>query len=59
MTSFLASIADAAPALAMIAVFALAIAGVRMIVKGGDRSKAALMLVCAAVMLANVMIWTL
>lgn len=47
------------PALLMLVAFVLAFGGVRMIAKGGDRKKGALMLVCAAVFVANVLIWTL
>lgn len=47
------------PALLMLGAFMLALGGVRMIVKGGDRRKGVLMLVCAAVFVANVLIWTL
>ena len=48
-----------APALAMVAVFALAIGGVSLIVQRRDHRKGALMLACAAVILANVVIWTI
>ncbi|WNO52788.1 hypothetical protein [Stakelama saccharophila] len=53
-------IARAAPAIAMIAVFALVLGGVTLLRRGGpDRSKGVLMLVCAGVVFANVLIWTL
>lgn len=48
-----------APAVAMLAVFALAFGGVYLIAKQRDRRKGALMLACAAVILGNVLIWTL
>jgi hypothetical protein len=47
-----------APAIAMLAVFALVWGGVHLL-RGRDRTKGTLMLVCAAVILANVVIWTL
>ncbi|RJF85502.1 hypothetical protein [Sphingomonas cavernae] len=47
------------PALLMFAAFALVFGGLRLIRTGGDRKKGVLMLVCAAVFVANVMIWTL
>jgi len=43
--------------LAMIAAFALAIAGGRMLVRGEDRQRGALMLGVALVLVANVLIW--
>ena len=43
----------------MLAAFALAIAGVQMVRKGQNRQKGVLMIVCAAVFVANVIIWTL
>ena len=48
-----------APAVAMIAVFALTAGGIRLLRGEQDRRKGVLMLVCAAVILANVVIWTL
>ena len=48
-----------APAVAMLAVFALAGGGGYLIALGRERGKGVLMLVCAAVILANVLIWTL
>ncbi len=42
-----------------IAAFALAAGGVHQLAKRRDPKKAALMLVAAAVMLGNVLIWTL
>lgn len=47
-----------APAIAMLAVFALVWGGVYLL-RGRDRTKGTLMLVCAAVILANVAIWTI
>lgn len=45
--------------LIMLACFALAAGGVWLITRRGDRQKGSLMLVAAAVMLVNVLIWTL
>jgi len=49
--------AEFALSLAMIAAFALAIAGGRMVVKGQDRQRGWLMLGVALVLVANVLIW--
>ena len=57
--SAVSSIASAAPAIAMVACFASAIGGMRLVRQGHDRRKGVLMLVMAAVLLANVLIWTL
>ncbi len=59
MTRTFGGIAAAAPAIAMIAMFACVIGGVGMIVKRGERKKGALMLVMAAGLLGNVLIWTM
>ena len=59
MTAALTGIAAAAPAIAMIGMFACLIGGITLIVKNRDRRKGILMLVMAAVLLANVAIWTL
>lgn len=48
-----------APSVAMIAAFALVIGGARLIRRPADRTKGVLMLVCAAVLVGNVLIWTL
>ena len=48
----------AAPAIAMFAAFALAIVGARLALRGAERTKGVLMLVMAAVLVANVAIWT-
>ena len=53
------TIASAAPAIAMLGVFACAIGGGWMIARGRDRKKGALLLVMAAVLLGNVVIWTM
>ncbi|MBW4329515.1 hypothetical protein KY084_01310 [Stakelama sp. CBK3Z-3] len=54
------AIAAAAPAIAMVAVFMLFAGGVVLIRRGrGTRNKGLLMIVCAAVLLGNVLIWTL
>jgi hypothetical protein len=48
-----------APAIAMMAAFALVIGGIALLRRPDARSKGALMLVMALVLLANVVIWTL
>jgi hypothetical protein len=48
-----------APAVAMLAVFALVAGGGYLLSKGRERTKGVLMLVCALVILGNVLIWTL
>ena len=55
----LTGIAQAAPAIAMIGAFACLIGGLYLVSKGRDRRKGALVLVMAAVLVANVLIWTL
>lgn len=57
MNAFLLAIAKAAPGIAMLAVFGLIFGGVRTWQR--DRQRALLMIACAAVILANVLIWTL
>jgi hypothetical protein len=57
MNGFLLAIAKAAPAIAMLAVFGLIWGGIVSLKR--DRQRAVLMLVCSAVILANVLIWTL
>lgn len=42
----------------MIAAFVLAIGGVRMAIREGERRRGALMLVAAAVLVGNVLVWT-
>ncbi len=59
MNAALTSIASAAPAIAMLGMFACLIGGIVLIVKKRDRKKGVLMLIMAAVLLANVAIWTL
>ncbi|OYW23651.1 MULTISPECIES: hypothetical protein [unclassified Sphingomonas] len=59
MTPLFGSIAAAAPAIAMLAVFACLIGGGWMIAKNVDRKKGVLLLVMAAVLFGNVLIWTL
>ncbi len=49
--------AEFALSLAMIAAFALAIFGGRMVIKGQDRQRGLLMLGVALVLIANVLIW--
>lgn len=53
------AIAGAAPSIAMLGCFACLIGGGWMIAKGVDRRKGVLLLVMAAVLAANVAIWTL
>jgi hypothetical protein len=53
------TIAVAALSLAMIAAFALAGGGAWLLVRRNERKHGALMLLAAAVLFANVMIWTL
>ena len=59
MNDALRSIAGAAPAIAMLAVFACLGGGGYLLATGRDRRKGALLLVMAAVLLGNVLIWTL
>ncbi len=59
MPDNLTAIAGAAPGIAMLGFFACAIGGGWMIAKGVDRKKGALLLVMAAVLLANVVIWVM
>jgi hypothetical protein len=46
-------------AIAMLAVFALTGGGLWLITKGGNKKQGSLMLVAAAVLLANVLIWSI
>ena len=48
-----------APSIAMLAALALVIGGVRLVRRPAERTKGVLMLVCAAVLVGNVLIWTL
>lgn len=59
MNEGLTTVANAAPAVAMLACFACLIGGGYLIAKRRDRTKGLLMLVMAAVLFANVLIWTL
>ncbi|GAA4763312.1 hypothetical protein GCM10023219_04560 [Stakelama sediminis] len=60
MNPAFSSLERAAPAIAMIAVFALLWGGIVLIRRGREmRQKGVLMIVCAIVLLANVAIWTL
>ncbi len=55
----LTAISRLAPTLAMLAVFLLVWGGLRLIRRGPEnRTKGVLMLVCAGVLLGNVLIWT-
>lgn len=58
MNGPLASIANAAPAIAMLACFACLIGGGHLIARRRDVRKGVLMLVMAAVLFGNVLIWT-
>lgn len=53
------SLANAAPAIAMLGAIACLLGGGYMIAKGPDRRKGVLLLVMAAVLVGNVLIWTL
>ena len=59
MPPVLQSIAHAAPAIAMLGCFACLIGGGALITKKRDTKKGVLLLVMAAVLLGNVVIWTL
>jgi hypothetical protein len=59
MPDAITSIGNAAPAIAMIAVFALVIGAIALLRRGGPRRKPVLMLVLAAILFANVLIWSL
>ncbi|KQN93680.1 hypothetical protein ASE95_01735 [Sphingomonas sp. Leaf231] len=59
MNGALDGIAGVAPVVAMLAAFACAIGGGWLIVKGRDPRKGVLMLVMAAVLVGNVLIWTM
>lgn len=59
MNGTLSAIASAAPAVAMLGCFACLIGGGALIARGSDTRKGVLMLVMAAVLLGNVVIWTL
>ncbi|MCP3733924.1 hypothetical protein M9979_03410 [Sphingomonas sp. RP10(2022)] len=59
MDGALGSIAKAAPAIAMLGCFACLIGGGALIARGHDRRKGVLLLVMAAVLLGNVVIWQL
>lgn len=55
----MSGIAALAPAVAMLAVFALTGGGVYLLRRGQDRNRGWLMLAAAAVLFGNVLIWTL
>lgn len=59
MPGALTSIGNAAPAITMLAVFALVIGALVLFRRGGNRRQPVLMLVLAAILLANVLILTL
>ena len=50
---------DTAMALTMLAAFALTAGGVKVALKPEDRTRGVLMIVAAAVLVGNVLIWTL
>ncbi len=52
------ALGSAAPAIAMLAAFACAIGGGYLLAKRRDRTRGALMLVMAAVLVGNAFIWT-
>jgi len=58
MQQILQAIAAVALPLAMIAAFALAVGGIRLIVARRVYKQGALMLVMAAVLVANVLVWS-
>lgn len=58
MTPQISGAAGALLAVAMLGGFACAIGGGWMIVKGQERRKGALLLVMAAVLVGNVLVWT-
>ena len=53
------ALSDAAPAIAMLGAFACVFGGGYMLAKGPDRRKGVLLLVMAAVLVGNVLVWTL
>ena len=53
------AISQAAPAIAMIGAFACIIGGIAKVRRGPDRRKGVLLLVMAAVLIGNVLVWTL
>lgn len=53
------AIAQAAPAIAMLGAVACLIGGGYLLASGRDRKRGALMLVMAAVLVGNVLIWTM
>lgn len=59
MTGPLTGLAAAAPAIAMIGAFACLIGGGMMVWQRRDMRKGVLLLVMAAVLVANVVIWTM
>ena len=56
---FLSGLGEAALAIAMIAAFLLVIGGVRLAMRKEERGRSFLMIGAAAVLVANVLIWTL
>ena len=55
----LSGIAAAAPSIAMLGAFACLAGGTYLLVKRRERTRALLLLVMAAVLLGNVLIWTM
>lgn len=58
-TETLTGIGAAGPAIAILGMFACLIGGIYLLAKRRDTKRAVLMLVMAAVLLGNVLIWTL
>lgn len=59
MQTFANALEAIAPAIAMLAAFALIWVGVRLALRTPTRTKGVLMLVMAAVLVGNVIVWTL
>lgn len=59
MPTYLTAVAQAAPALAALAVLALLVGGVVQLAKHRNRTKGILMLVLALVIAGNLYLWTL
>ncbi len=55
----MSGLGEAAMAIAMIAAFFLVIGGVRLAMRQGERGRGFLMIGAAAVLVGNVLIWTL
>ncbi|MEO5773298.1 MAG: hypothetical protein ABIQ32_04165 [Sphingomicrobium sp.] len=55
----MSGISSAAPAIAMIAAFVLAVGGTKLALSCESRTRGMLMIAAAAVLLGNVLIWTI